>query len=577
MDFAKLRSHKKLWIILFFSVGAMILMAVNKNDNRENRSIEEGNCVRITEKEENPYSTETSVGFYLYDIFEANRGSCSGKEWYSDESFQYYEIFDPLQDEHYNMEWEITLLKLQDAIPVADKFNQYHESLFEKEKEEMVKLYEEGTAQYKEGLSPDFSYYSRNLRTEACYSWGSFFTVVDVANVHMSQTGGCSIITANFNKSSGKQYQLDDLFIVKDYKKRLLMKMEAQYQEEIYLVNDWSDCLNEDEVTFLLTFKGLMLIDNFEQRTFLFEWNELEDILCREIINGEKEKEENTQRTPKEMQWLGDQSYDMDNTIYHKNYYDDFVRGRIMEIRYPEIDLKEKLEDYFIINEGIVEGLYPLADMFYDNRTIEMEEEALRELFYEQGYYIYVHNETADNLHIRLIEIQEVDSLSLYPSRIVIQTWDDAFIYVQDITGPIPRKIRSFLTVDNQEEPKMIVHSTGLSLDYVSEEELSFWTFRGTYWVLAPMELDIDTSHAHNTGNLYPDLDRDTLFPVTLYRDGIVYGSSRQNDLAVSVFTYRLGKMEELEKNKRFRLYGIYENQGKTYVDESCYLTFRIK
>ena len=189
------------------------------------------------------------------------------------------------------------------------------------------------------------------------------------------------------------------------------------------------------------------------------------------------------QRIPKEMEWIKDDiTYDHEDTIYHKTYYDGFVRGRTMTIRYPDINLKEGIEDYFLIEGIIVEALYPLADMFYDNRTIEM-----------------------------------------------------------------------------------------------GEEELSFWSFWGTYWVLAPMELDIDTSHAHNTGDFYPDLDRDELFPATVYRDGIAYRPSVQNDLIGTRITYRLGKIEEVEKNRCFRLYGIYENIGRTYVDKGCYIEFTIK
>lgn len=57
------------------------------------------------------------------------------------------------------------------------------------------------------------------------------------------------------------------------------MKIETRYWEEGYMINDWRYCLNEDEILFLLTFKGFMLIDDFEQRTFLLEWDELEDVL----------------------------------------------------------------------------------------------------------------------------------------------------------------------------------------------------------------------------------------------------------------------------------------------------------
>lgn len=159
------------------------LETVNKNDKHE-EVVVNINDVKITESETNPYSRETTVGFYLNDIFEANRGSYTSKDLSQEDSFEYYEIFNPLQDDHYCMEWEVNLLKLQGSDSIISEFNNYHESLFKREKEEMGKLYEEGRTQFEEGMQPNFSYYSRNLRTEYCYSWGSFF--------HGSRCGKCS-------------------------------------------------------------------------------------------------------------------------------------------------------------------------------------------------------------------------------------------------------------------------------------------------------------------------------------------------------------------------------------------------
>ena len=89
----------------------------------------------------------------------------------------------------------------------------------------------------------------------------------------------------------------------------------------------------------------------------------------------------------------------------------------------------------------------------------------------------------------------------------------------------------------------MVVHSSGVSRDYVDEQELSFWEYCGTYWALVPMDLEIDTSHAHIAGeNLYPDLNRDELFEVFYYRDGIAYRPSRQNDSVTNSYAVRLGK-----------------------------------
>lgn len=57
-----------------------------------------------------------------------------------------------------------------------------------------------------------------------------------------------------------------------------------------------------------------------------------------------------------------------------------------------------------------------------------------------QGYYLYLHNEEIGDLHIRLVEIQEIGGLSLCPSSILIQSWDDKHLYLEDITGPNPQK-----------------------------------------------------------------------------------------------------------------------------------------
>ena len=290
-------------------------------------------------------------------------------------------------------------------------------------------------------------------------------------------------------------------------------------------------------------------------------------------------KYEKKERQPMEAQWQSeDIKYLNDDTIYYKNYYDNFIQGKIMDISFPEINIQTRLEEYFKVDDNIIEGMDTLSSIFFDNRTIEMKEEALKKLFYSHGYNLYLHEAAINDLHIRLIEIEEIDGLSLYPSRILIQTWDDKHIYLEDITGPIPRKVRSFLVIDDKEELRLVIHSSGVSVDYISEEELSFWIFRGSYWILAPMELEIDTSHAHNAGDLYPDLDRNNLFVATFYQDGIAYRSSIQDiSSGACQNTYRLGIMEEIEKNKSFKLVGNYENMGETCVDSSCYIRFIVK
>lgn len=222
-----------------------------------------------------------------------------------------------------------------------------------------------------------------------------------------------------------------------------------------------------------------------------------------------------------------------------------------------------------ILKSGII-----FVEMFFDDRTIEMPEEELKTLFYQHGYALTFQSDRTKDLHIRFVEITEMDGLSLYPARIMLQTWDEDHIYLQNITSPIPRKVMSFFVVEDKEPYRLVVHSSGLSRDYVCEEELSFWEYRGTYWELAPMNLEIDTSHAHIFGS---DPDGDDLFEASYYRDGIAFRPSRQFE-GVNYCTFRLGKMEETAENRIFRLMAVEDGgeEGPS-VWSSAYIQFEIK
>lgn len=301
-----------------------------------------------------------------------------------------------------------------------------------------------------------------------------------------------------------------------------------------------------------------------------------------ETIRWETEETPDTKevngRVPGEMQYDPEiKDYDPEDTIYYKTYYDDFHEGWIMHIDYPPcMEIREELEDYFFDDSEIFYLDY-LVGMFYDNRSIETDEKELEHLFLEHGYIIYFHNAEFQNFHLRFIEIAEKEGLSIFPIRILMQTWDDDFIYLQDITGPIPRKIRDLMVVDRDGVWQLIVHSSGFSKELIPEEELSFWEFVGTYWILVPMELEIDTTEAFSFGNpFFPDLDRDTVFEATFYRDGIAYRSSMQPyNRWGSQNAYRLGKMKVVEENKSFRLYTVF-TEGETY-DTSSYIQYTIK
>lgn len=292
---------------------------------------------------------------------------------------------------------------------------------------------------------------------------------------------------------------------------------------------------------------------------------------------AEKETEI-SKRTPLKGNLQSDSCYDIQNTIYSKDFYKDHLPPWVMDIRCPEVNLQEDMEDYFNV-ENHIRGIQTLADMFFDNRTIEMEEEELNALFYSHGYYLYLHNAEVNELHIRIVEIQEMGGLSLYPSEILIQAWDDQNIYLEDITGPVSRKVRSILAIDDKENPQMIIHSSGLSVDYVSEEELSFWEFQGSAWTLIPMALDIDTSHANFVNsNLYSDSDNGELFPIIYYPDGIVFRAFRHSEGREPYeYTYYMGKLEEVEKNKSYILREVQHNDSRPFVSYATYIQLTIR
>ena len=335
----------------------------------------------------------------------------------------------------------------------------------------------------------------------------------------------------------------------------------------------------EDQMGSVILEEGRQAVD---QNALLEEPESSADFDKREGNVGKRddfmEKESHT-LIPMELQWQkGDMDYDPEDTIYYKNYYDDFVKGKVRHIEYPDINIKNELEEYFLYGDDY-EKWDNLVEMFFDYRTIEMPEEELKYLFYQHGYTLCVQSAEVKNLHVRFVEITESGGLSLYPTRIMIQTWDEDYIYLKDITSPIPIKIMSLFVVENRDSCQIVVHSSGLSRDYICEEELSFWEYRGTYWALVPMNLEIDTSHAHIGGeNFYPDLDRDELFEALYYRDGIVYRSSRQGQIN-DYITVRLGKMEEVEKNRIFRLIVVYDG-GETGAAEwsgNTYIEFKIQ
>ncbi len=253
----------------------------------------------------------------------------------------------------------------------------------------------------------------------------------------------------------------------------------------------------------------------------------------------------------------GDYQNDFSNSILNKDMYTGMHEGTdAVGIYYPEIELRTELEEYFVEGE---EGNYDaLVGMFYDYRTLELKEEELLDLFVKHGYFLFFHQGKIGDLHLRIIEIQERDGLSTFPCRIVMQSWDEKYLYMQDITSNIPRKVRNLFTIDNRDEPRIILHTSGFTSDYIPEEEVLFLAFRRTGRVLCPLEVGI-----------YPPEN----YSVVFYSDGIAFPSRTRNVGSRYAYyrTHRFGIMEEIEKNKQFRMYGITEEDRATVVS-SCYI-----
>ena len=95
-------------------------------------------------------------------------------------------------------------------------------------------------------------------------------------------------------------------------------------------------------------------------------------------ISDEADTSKDSRRVPSVMQPDTDvMTYDPEDTIYYKTYYDDFSEGKIMYIDYaPHMEMKE-----------------------------ELEEAELEELFWVHGYSISFHNTEFREYHLRVVEI----------------------------------------------------------------------------------------------------------------------------------------------------------------------------
>ncbi len=246
---------------------------------------------------------------------------------------------------------------------------------------------------------------------------------------------------------------------------------------------------------------------------------------------------------------------DEENTIFWQDFYDSYSIGLERDVEYHiPICIQDSLEDYFTLRDSNERLWHPkdIYCMFYDNRTIEMEEEELEMLFLQNGYELSICQGECKDYQVRFLQYRQKDSHLLYPERIIMQTWDDWHIYVQEITGPMQRKVMDLISVDDRENPIIIVHTTSLTRDYVSEEELSFWEFNGNFWSLVPMELEIKYTEYVLGRNPEPGNMED--LNLIRYPDGIAFRTVVQpSNAGGGIFYLQADQMEEIEKNRSFQ------------------------
>ena len=244
----------------------------------------------ISEETENPYSTETDIGYYLYDMFEANRGGYTGGYWFNEKEnmLTYEKTHNSEMNESAYLYWKINLTTIDEETQFAKNFNKYHKRLYKTCKREMVKVQDEAIHTCDMNSSSQLSYYSREIFTYTFFTWNHMFSVIDIENQH--QVKGCQPVVANFNIVTGKKYELRDVFADKDYREKLLIKMKEKQIKEVGYTNvNWEMSLreenwDEEDAVFLLGKRGFVLIGDYSMGNLFFEWDELRDILSEEMI-----------------------------------------------------------------------------------------------------------------------------------------------------------------------------------------------------------------------------------------------------------------------------------------------------
>lgn len=346
----------------------------------------------------NPYAldTETITGGYLYAIFEANKGCDADGEWFIDDSdrFTYYEVYDPLNDEYRSAYWEISLSEMKGTDKLAQAVNEYHAELFESQKIMMQEKQREVTVmsiddylKYMNG-----SHYSANIRTKASFEWGNIFTVVDMEDTIYST---CTAVPANFNRVTGEKYEFDDLFNTDNYRGELLEIIRNKFDDGYD--HGWNIILDPDRVSFVISYHGLLLCQDWKPRTLLIEWSELENILSQEMISDVLEHTSEVTIAARDPLWSEAPEEvtvsDDNDTVYRivkktknmKEEKENFID--ISDVDYPVIEFRDEAANKEV-GDKINNLLYDMAMYHYD-QDLEQEVNA----FYACQYFITVADE----------------------------------------------------------------------------------------------------------------------------------------------------------------------------------------
>lgn len=312
-----------------------------------------------------------------------------------------------------------------------------------------------------------------------------------------------------------------------------------------------------------------------------------------ETVGAEEEvtaKSRPWERTP--VRYTGEYSdtmgiLDSENTIFYQDFYKDYHFPYPRGINYfIAVCPQDSLEDYFnqayLYASGEPSSELNRKDiycMFYDDRTCNMGKEELEILFLQNGYELSICEGACKGYQVRFYQygVKDSDRL-LYPRHIIMQTWDDENVYVQDITSDMQRKVMSFISVDDRENPLIIVHSTAMTREGVPEEELLFWEFDGNCWLLVPLELEIECFMKTARGKTEPGRIED--FNPIYYKDGIVFRTAVCVEDENGIVSYlKLCDMREINKNKTFQFALCEESyHGWNYlISNDGWVNFEIK